>query len=408
MNYILFEDNRHKNFKPFSLTHAIFEVRIGVFSIIQRVVNFMSEEDTLTLIVRDELSDVVTERYPNYTVNPDIIPSGIWLNGCNFWLIEHVDKLKEGTQYHTNSGILAAFVTENEEQIGKFPSLENYHNDTIDVEVMDYIWDAVHLTGKYIKQDDISPLNLSAIYNSDNGIKTDLENGGFLHPSVICVNQQEIYIGNDCEILAGVIMDASGGPIIIDNNVKIDIGSLIKGPVYIGEGSTVNPGAKIRENVSIGPQCKIGGEVEDSVIHGYSNKQHDGFLGHSYVGMWVNLGANTNTSDLKNNYGHIRINIEGEIIHTGHKFLGLFIGDYSKSGISTMFNTGTYVGIGANIFGGDFQPKYIPSFSWGKQDVTDLNKLLETCKVVKLRRGKSLTNSDIQLITYHYLQEKNG
>ena len=407
MNYILFEDNRHKNFKPFSLTHAIYEIRTGIFSNIQRVVNFMGEDDTLTLLVRDELTEVVRERYPSYAVNPERIPPGIWLNGSYFWSFDYVDKLEKSTQYHTAGGFLAAFVSGNAEKSGKFPNLENYYQETMQVEGLDFIWDAVHLAGKYIKQDDISSLNLSSIDNSGKGFKTDLDIGGHIHPSVICVKHKEIYIGEGCEILAGVIMDASGGPIIIENNVKVDIGSMIKGPVYIGKGSTINPGTKIRENVSIGPFCKVGGEVEDSVIHGFSNKQHDGFLGHSYVGMWVNLGANTNTSDLKNNYGPIRINIEGAIIETGHKFLGLFIGDYSKAGISTMFNTGTYVGIGANIFGGDFQPKYIPSFSWGENDVTDLKKLLETCRVVKSRRGHSLTKSDIQLITYHYLLEKN-
>ena len=174
----------------------------------------------------------------------------------------------------------------------------------------------------------------------------------------------------------------------------------------IGKNSIINPGAKLRGDVSIGPHCKIGGEVECSTFHGYSNKQHDGYIGHSYIGEWVNLGANTNSSDLKNNYSNIRFKIGDEQIDTGKMFLGSMIGDYTKTGISTMLNTGTYIGLGANVFGGGFQDKFIPSFSWGKNDKMELEKFLSTLEIVKDRRGLKVSNNEINLITHLYNSNK--
>ena len=191
----------------------------------------------------------------------------------------------------------------------------------------------------------------------------------------IFLNQSNIHISDSAKISAGVILDASEGPIIIDENVFVDIGVMIKGNTYIGKNSKINPGAKLNGEVSIGPHCKIGGEIEATIFHGYSNKQHDGYIGHSYIGEWVNLGANTNNSDLKNNYGKIKFDLGYKKIDSNEMFIGSMIGDFSKIGISTMLNTGTYIGLGANVFGGDFQDKFIQSFSWGKEDVTDFKKL---------------------------------
>jgi UDP-N-acetylglucosamine diphosphorylase/glucosamine-1-phosphate N-acetyltransferase len=140
--------------------------------------------------------------------------------------------------------------------------------------------------------------------------------------------------------------------------------------------------------------CKVGGEVEGSIFQGYSNKQHDGFLGHSYICEWVNLGADTNNSDLKNNYGNVKVYVDGKIVDTGHQFVGLFMGDHSKAGINTMFNTGTVVGVSSNVFGAGFPPKFIPSFSWGGADKMieyDIEKAVETAKAVMKRRDIKMT-----------------
>tara|TARA_Y100000588_G_scaffold384383_1_gene475546 strand:- start:577 stop:1539 length:963 start_codon:yes stop_codon:yes gene_type:complete len=208
-------------------------------------------------------------------------------------------------------------------------------------------------------------------------------------------------VSKSAKVSSSAILDSSGGSIIIDDNALVDIGALIKGPVYIGKNSIINPGAKLKD-VVIGPYCKIGGEVEHTTFHGYSNKQHDGYLGHTYVGEWVNLGANTNNSDLKNNYSNIRVNMGDREIDAG-MFAGCLIGDYTKTGISTMINTGTYIGLGCNIFGAGFQNKYIPNFSWGMDgDKTDFDKFIQTLKIVKARRDKEITSAELELLKNIY------
>jgi UDP-N-acetylglucosamine diphosphorylase/glucosamine-1-phosphate N-acetyltransferase len=146
--------------------------------------------------------------------------------------------------------------------------------------------------------------------------------------------------------------------------------------------------------------CKVGGEVEESVIHSYSNKQHDGFLGHAYLGMWVNLGADTNNSDLKNNYGNVKVVINGRLVDSGSMFVGLTMGDHSKSGINTMFNTGTVVGVSSNVFGAGFPPKFVPSFSWGGsdgQETYELEKSLAVARRVMARRKVTLSAAEESL-----------
>ena len=179
-----------------------------------------------------------------------------------------------------------------------------------------------------------------------------------------------LFIGNETVIKPGVVIDASNGPVYIGKDVEVNANSVIEGPVCIGDNSLVKSFAAIKENVSTGKVCKLGGEIEDSVIMPYSNKQHSGFLGHAYLGSWVNLGADTNCSDLKNNYSSIKVNLNGKHIDTGHRFLGLIMGDHSKTGINTMFNTGTITGFSCNIFGSGFPDKFIPSFTWGGAENT--------------------------------------
>jgi UDP-N-acetylglucosamine diphosphorylase/glucosamine-1-phosphate N-acetyltransferase len=185
-------------------------------------------------------------------------------------------------------------------------------------------------------------------------------------PFTRCYNPENIFIEPGANIKAA-ILNAESGPIYIGKNTTIQEGAAIQGPFSMGEGSVIAQNAKIRMNTSIGPHCKIGGEVGGSVIFGYSNKGHDGYLGNSVLGEWCNLGANTNNSNLKNDHTNVKLHsyVTDSLEDTGLQFCGLFMGDYSKAGISTMFNTGTVVGVSVNVYGAGFQPKHIPSFSWG-------------------------------------------
>jgi UDP-N-acetylglucosamine diphosphorylase/glucosamine-1-phosphate N-acetyltransferase len=193
-----------------------------------------------------------------------------------------------------------------------------------------------------------------------------------------------------------VVIDASEGPVAIADGVTVMANASLAGPLSIGAGSILKMGAKIYGETTIGPVCKVGGEVGESIIHGYSNKQHDGFVGHSYLGQWVNIGAGTDTSDMKNNYSAVRLSVGGESVDSGHPFVGLFMGDHSKCGIGTTFNTGTIAGVCCNIFGAGFPPKFIPSFSWGGNagfSEHDSEKAIETARIAMARRDRELDSA---------------
>jgi UDP-N-acetylglucosamine diphosphorylase/glucosamine-1-phosphate N-acetyltransferase len=254
----------------------------------------------------------------------------------------------------------------------------------VEIPVANYLWDLIYLNGKEIQND-------FKIYTK---VKSSAKKK---YQGVNFVNRKNIFIGKDVEIKPGVVLDASTGPIFIDKNVTIFPNAVIQGPFYIGESSKIKSCATIYPNVSIGKVCKIGGEVEDTIIHSFTNKQHSGFLGHSYLGSWINLGADTNNSDLQNNYGTIKVQINGRHIDSGKQFVGLMMADHSKTAINTMFNTGTVVGFSSNVFGAGFPPKYIPSFGWGGSESMKeykLSKAIETATAVFARREKLFGKED--------------
>lgn len=185
-------------------------------------------------------------------------------------------------------------------------------------------------------------------------------------PFTQCYAPENVFVEEGATIRAS-ILNAENGPIYIGRNATISEGSIVIGPFSLGEGATVNWGGKMRANTTIGPFCKVGGEVGNSIFFGYSNKAHDGFLGNSVIGEWCNLGANVNNSNLKNDYNNVKLfsYATRQLEDTGRIFCGLMMGDFTKAGISTMFNTGTVVGVSANVFGSNFQPKHVSSFSWG-------------------------------------------
>jgi UDP-N-acetylglucosamine diphosphorylase/glucosamine-1-phosphate N-acetyltransferase len=186
-----------------------------------------------------------------------------------------------------------------------------------------------------------------------------------LYPGVHVLEEENVRFGAGCQLKPGVVLDAQQGPILIGAGALLAPNVVVEGPAYIGPGCTINPGARLREGTSLGALCKVGGEVEESVVLDLSNKQHDGFLGHAALGSWVNLGADTNGSDLKNNYGTVKVDLgEGEI-DSGLRFVGPTIGDHSKTGINTMLTTGAVIGVCCNVYGGGFPPRFVPSFRWG-------------------------------------------
>jgi UDP-N-acetylglucosamine diphosphorylase/glucosamine-1-phosphate N-acetyltransferase len=253
----------------------------------------------------------------------------------------------------------------------------------------EYLWEFIKENAEFIKRD-----FMDFFYEKDNFFETE--------PGVTVINPYNVWIGAKADIMPGVIIDATNGPVVLDENVKIMANSMIIGPVYIGKNSTIKAGAKIYEGTSVGSVCKIGGEVEETIFQAYTNKQHDGFLGHSYLGEWVNIGAGTNNSDLKNNYKNVAVYFypEGNKIDSSSQFVGTFIGDHTKTGINSTINTGSVIGVGCNLFGRELITDFISSFRWG--DTSNLkeyieDKFMETAEIVKKRRKLKLTANEKEL-----------
>jgi UDP-N-acetylglucosamine diphosphorylase/glucosamine-1-phosphate N-acetyltransferase len=211
------------------------------------------------------------------------------------------------------------------------------------------------------------------------------------------LNEKAVHLGSDSTIKPGTVLDAEEGPIFIGERVTIGPNATLIGPCYVGDGCMIRPNATIGEGTTIGPRCKVGGEIEGSIFQGYANKQHEGFLGHSYVAEWVNLGAGTFNSDLKNTYGTVRVPVNGIEVDSGQMFVGLTIGDHSKTGIGQMFPTGAVVGFGCNVANGALAPKYVPSFTWLTNKGAspyDLDRCIAVAKRVMARRDVVMSKAE--------------
>ena len=229
---------------------------------------------------------------------------------------------------------------------------------------------------------------------------------GISDPHTRTYKEEQIFV-EDGAVIKAAVLNAENGPIYIGKNTHVLEGALIKGPFALCEGSQVNMGAKMRGDTTIGPYSKVGGEVSNSVIQGYSNKGHEGFLGNSVLGEWCNIGADTNNSNLKNNYAYVKLwnYKKGGFINTGLTFCGLIMGDHSKCSINTMFNTGTVVGVSANVFGSGFPRQFIPSFSWGGSagfTTYQMDKVFETSEKVMERRHITFDDTEKAILEHIY------
>jgi UDP-N-acetylglucosamine diphosphorylase/glucosamine-1-phosphate N-acetyltransferase len=386
MNYILFDGPSRNNLLPFTYTRPVADIRIGILTIREKWEHFLGA--TTTTITEDYLSEKfpMVEMEQNVMINASFCP--------NKKLIELVKNLKENQAIFLDEDVIAFYALESQDDID-FDSFE-----------------AIEFEGEYLKVEqtwDIFSKNGEAIKN-DFELLTNERESQVIPKSVNVINAKNIFIEEGAK-LEFVTLNASSGPIYIGKDTEIMEGSLIRGPFALCEHSTVKLGAKIYGPTTIGPYSKVGGEVNNSVLFGYSNKGHDGFLGNSVLGEWCNLGADTNISNLKNNYDEVRLwdyNTEG-FARTGLQFCGLMMGDHSKCGINTMFNTGTVVGVSANIFGSGFPRNFIPSFSWGGNGgfTTYLTKkAFEVAEIVMSRREIEFTEQDAAILEYVFEETK--
>jgi UDP-N-acetylglucosamine diphosphorylase/glucosamine-1-phosphate N-acetyltransferase len=290
-------------------------------------------------------------------------------------------------------------------------------NETQDLSLVRYPWDLIIANAEAIEKD----VEVMGAAKPSDGV---VERGAFVRVAegegvtvydgdeatrLAAEGKIPLHVGSGSVVHPGTVLDVTGGPIYIDEGVTVRPPSLIDGPCALGAGALID-GAKIREGCSIGPVCKVGGEVEESIFHGYSNKHHDGFLGHAYVGEWVNIGALATNSDLKNNYGNVDVFLTSEQYVSGqatpsgeYKMVGAYIGDHTKVGIGVMLNTGTHVGVACNVVFGPLPPKYVPSFSWPARDgfvAYDIDRMLDTAERVMGRRDRDPSEAYKTLIRH--------
>ena len=370
MNYILFDGEHRDALLPFTYTRPVADIRIGILTIREKWE--LSLGATTTTVTEDYLSDKypMVEMEQNVMINASYLPSKV--------LVTQIKNLKENQAIYDGDTMVAFFSLEDQEI--DVNSLEVLQSEEPPLKV-ETTWDIFSKNGAAIQAD----FNLITAERTSASIPE----------KTVAFNPEAIFIEEGAK-LPLCVLNATDGPIYIGKNSEIMEGSMVRGPFALCEGSTLKIGTKIYGPTTVGPHSKVGGEVNNSVFFGYANKAHDGFLGNSVIGEWCNLGADTNNSNLKNNYAEVRLwSYETEnFAKTGLQFCGLMMGDHSKCGINTMFNTGTVVGVSANIFGSGFPRNFIPSFSWGgsKGFTTYLtSKALEVAEVVMKRRGMEFT-----------------
>ena len=376
---ILFDGNERDHLLPLTATRAVADLRVGILTLKEKW------EKHLKLSAAILTQDYIQPKYTYQQKENSIFINAAILPNIN--LIAVLENLEEETMLQSEKHLIA-FKTKQE--IKTLADIEENNFQTklySEIQLLKFPWNIFSLNGKEI-ENDIQILGLNP--NPEKLSKTNSLLGN------------EIYIeeGVDCEC---AVLNAKDGPIYLGKNSEVMEGCTLRGPFALGEHATLKMQSKIYGDTTIGPYCKVGGEVSNAVFMAYSNKGHDGFIGNSVIGEWCNLGADTNNSNLKNNYGKVKAYSypAKDYISTGLQFCGLIMGDHSKSSINTMFNTGTVVGVCANVFGGGFHPKYIPDFAWN-EDVFDLDKAYEVAQRVMERRGLALSDIDKDILKFIY------
>ncbi len=379
---VLFDGQCHKSLLPLTFTRPVAQLRVGIFTIHEKWSRFFDQD------VNVRTKDYLADKFNSFENEADLGVLGGLLPDDD--LVSVIESLNPNTILMKDGNVLAISpLPKNDDSMES--SLSNYAVVEYDSSV-----------SIVFRPQDIFLKNGDEILKDYSWIKKNKK-------SIKCQESNTVF-GDDLFIeegasIRGCIINSEQGPVYIGKNAQVMEGSVIRGPFALLDYSIVKMGAKIYGPTTFGPHCKVGGEIGNSVIQGYSNKAHDGYLGNSVIGEWCNLGADTNTSNLKNNYSFVKnwdYSTES-MQNTGTQYCGLIMGDHSKCGINTMFNTGTVVGVSANIFGGGFPPKFIPSYSWGGSEGFvdyELEKAIELADVVMKRREVEFSQADKEILEY--------
>jgi len=393
----VFEGRNVERLFPLTMTRATYELRCGDTTLLEKIQRRHPALDAC-YFVRDYLAEVLAQRVRADAVNDMGI---LQTDGFTFvngkWMVEEGKPPESEEEVRTHRGeVLFARARRDTIKRNMAPSLgqlldnlsEEIGAREVEATVLSYPWDLVAQNSQAIKED----------FDHVKGIKPRAE-----IPKKIEVegDPENIVIAETAEVHRPTVLDATRGPIIIEDRVKIYPFTRIEGPSCIGRDTQVFEG-KIREGTSIGPNCRIGSEIEESIIHGHSNMRHTGFLGHSYMGEWVNLGALTTNSDLKNDYTNVQVYVQGKLVDAGEMKVGCFLGDHVKTGIGVLLNTGVVAGVMSNILStGDSLPKYIPPFCWyfgGKLSRgLGITRMIDTAEKAMARRNVTMTQEEKSL-----------
>ncbi|MBX7125279.1 MAG: GlmU family protein [Cyclobacteriaceae bacterium] len=379
MQVILFDDPAIRvHLLPFTYTRPVGAIRCGTLTIAEKWEKWLGTSvgfDTVPYLQGKFLPVAKTD---NLFINGAVCPDET--------LVSAVMRLTPGERLVAQETVIAAR-TETPAWQASGPAITYQNNFTL----IDRVWKIFQNNGLQLRSD-------FAL------ITKGRKSAGIHDPHTRVYNESQIFVEEGAETLAAVL-NANNGPIYLGPRSQVHEGALIRGPFSLGPDSHVNMGAKVRGDTTVGPSSKIGGEVSNAVLFGYSNKAHDGFLGNSVIGEWCNLGADTNTSNLKNSYDNIKIwsHAKGGFADSGLMFCGLFMGDHSKCGINVMFNTGTVMGVSANIFGPGYPRTFIPSFAWGGAhgyETYQLRKVFESSRKAMERRKVAFSAEDQQILTH--------
>ncbi|MCF8224398.1 MAG: GlmU family protein [Bacteroidales bacterium] len=388
MNLILFDDHSWENLLPLTFTKPSAALRVGILTI--------REKWELRLSLK---ASYLTQDYLQTKYNVSISNSNLLVNGSllpDTDIIEAIGLLKSGQSLKKGSTLLAVKTNAASFDLNDPAIVDNATEYTGEIFLVDYPWKIFSLNEKEII--------------SDYEMITSGRKSRSLSETVNVIERRKVFVeeGFSGEYFT---INASNGPVYLGKNSEIMEGAVIRGPFALGDHATVKLCAKIYGPTTIGPYCKAGGEINNAVFHSYSNKGHDGFLGNAVIGEWCNLGADTNNSNLKNNYTEVKVwNYPARhFIKTGLQFCGLIMGDHSKCSINTMFNTGTVVGVSANIFGSGFPRNFTPSFTWGGASGMSeyrLDKAIETMQLVMDRRGEVLHETERDIFRHIFEKTK--
>jgi UDP-N-acetylglucosamine diphosphorylase/glucosamine-1-phosphate N-acetyltransferase len=380
MNYILFDGAVRNALLPFTYTKPVAELRIGILTIREKWEKYLGY--TTTTLTEEYLE----EKYPMVEMEQNIMISASFLP--TELLVKKIKSLKENQAIFKENEVIAFFTTESQDEVN-FDTYEQIEFKEPILQICN-TWDLFSLNDKALK--------------SDFELITEGRKSQPIPEGVNYLNKEDIFIEEGAEVLFSTL-NASTGPIYIGKDALIMEGSLVRGPFSLGNDSVLKMGAKIYGATTVGPNSKVGGEINNSVIMGYSSKGHEGYLGNSVLGEWCNIGADSNNSNLKNNYAEAKLwSYETErFAKTGLQFCGLMMGDHSKCAINTMFNTGTVVGVSANVYGSNFPRNFIPSFSWGGAagfSTYQINKATETANLVFQRKGLDFDEKEERILQH--------